>query len=62
MNTSDFDFFLGGMQKQGLFFSTLGVNFQLVPQEQWLEGNPKWLLQAVFTHFRSTGYIGKVTV
>jgi hypothetical protein len=49
------------MQKQEGYFPLSGVNSKLVPQGKWLEGDPEWLLQAVFILFRGTGYISKVT-
>ena len=50
------------MQKQEVYFLACLVNLQLVPQGKLLEGDPEWLLQAVFILFRGTGYISKVTV
>ena len=48
------------MQKQEVYFLVVGIDLQLVPQDKWLESDPKWLLQAFFILFRGTGYISKV--
>jgi hypothetical protein len=47
---------------RGLFSGTTGSILNQSFKESYEEGNPEWLLQAVFILFRGTGYISKATV